>query len=149
MNIIGYGNALEEDIIKFEKEIKFKLPDDYKNFLLAFNGGVPKDKYSYFELDEVEECIGLQALYGLNVDTDLDLKEWFEEYEEDLLDDCIIIGHGLGFGFVVLVNSPEASGIYFWDHSFELDCTSEDANVYKISDSFNDFINSLKTPEDK
>ena len=44
MNIVGYGNALGEDIIKFEKEIGFRLPDDYKNFLLTYNGGVPEDK---------------------------------------------------------------------------------------------------------
>ena len=149
MNIVGYGKTLEEDIVKFEKEIKFRLPDDYRNFLLTFNGGVPKDKYSYFKLNGVEECIGLQVLYGLNVDVDLDLKEWFDEYNGDLLDDSIIIGHGLGFGFIVLINSPDVSGIYFWDHTFELDCTSEDENVYKISDSFSDFINALKKPEEK
>ena len=139
MKIKGYGNVKEE-------EIGFTLPNDYKEFLINFNGGVPEVKYSTFKLNELEENIGLQVLYGLNLEENLDLREWYEEYEDDLLDDCLIIGHGIGFGFIVLVNSPEISGVYFWDNSFELENSSEDENIYKISDTFKEFIQELKSP---
>ena len=144
MKIKGYGNVEEEEIFKLEEEIGFILPNDYKEFLINFNGGVPEVKYSTFKLNELEENIGLQVLYGLNLEENLDLREWYEEYEEDLLDDCLIIGHGIGFGFIVLVNSPEVSGVYFWDNSFELENSSEDENIYKISDTFREFIEELK-----
>ena len=87
-------------------------------------------------------------LYEIREDLEenLDLREWYEEYEDDFLDDCLIIGHGIGFGFIVLVNSPEVSGVYFWDNSFELDNSSEDENIYKISDTFRQFIDELKIP---
>lgn len=146
MKIKGYGNVEEEEIFKLEEEIGFTLPNDYKEFLINFNGGVPEVKYSTFKLNELEENIGLQVLYGLNLEENLDLREWYEEYEDDLLDDCLIIGHGIGFGFIVLVNSPEISGVYFWDNSFELENSSEDENIYKISDTFKEFIQELKSP---
>lgn len=146
MKIKGYGNVKEVEILKLEEEIGFTLPDDYKEFLINFNGGVPEVMYSTFTLNELEENIGLQVLYGLDLEKGLDLREWYEEYEDDLLDDCLIIGHGIGFGFIVLVNSPEVSGVYFWDNSFELDNSSEDENVYKISDTFRQFIDELKIP---
>lgn len=146
MNIKGYGNVKEEEFFKLEDEIGFTLPNDYKEFLINFNGGVPEVKYSTFTLSELEENIGLQVLYGLDLEENLDLREWYEEYEDDLLDDCLIIGHGIGFGFIVLVNSPEVSGVYFWDNSFELENSSEDENIYKISDTFREFIEELKSP---
>lgn len=146
MNIKGYGNIKKEEIMEFECEIGFTLPDDYKEFLQNFNGGIPEIKYSTFKLDDLEENIGLQVLYGLNLNENLDLREWFLEYEDDMLDGCIIIGHGIGFGFVVLINNTENSGVYFWDHSFELDNSSEEENVYKISDTFKEFIENLKAP---
>lgn len=149
MKIKGYRNVKnvkEEEILKFEDEIGFTLPNDYKEFLINYNGGVPEVKYSTFTLNELQENIGLQVLYGLDLEENLDLREWYEEYEDDLLDDCLIIGHGIGFGFIVLVNSPEVYGVYFWDNSFELENSSEDENIYKISDTFRQFIDELKIP---
>lgn len=146
MKIKGYGSINQEEVLNFESEIGFVLPDDYREFLIKYNGGIPEIKYSTFTIDELKEDIGLQVLYGLNLEENLDLREWHEEYGDDLLDDCLIIGHGLGFGFIVLVNSPEASGIYFWDNAFELENSSEDENIYKISDTFREFIEKIKSP---
>ena len=145
MKIKGYGKIDKDEVYKFETEIGFELPDDYKEFLIESNGGIPEIKYSTFTIDELKEDIGLQVLYGLNLDENLDLREWNEEYEDDLLDDCLIIGHGLGFGFIVLINSPEASGIYFWDNCFELENSSEEENIYKISDTFEKFLKNIKS----
>lgn len=144
MKIIGYGKLNEEELIKFQNEISFELPDDYKNFLINFNGGVPEERYSTFMVDSINQEIGLQVLYGLNLEDGLDLREWYDEYQDDLLPNCIMIGHGLGFGFIILMNSPEKSGVYFWDNSFELDESSEDENVYKISDTFKKFLDKVK-----
>lgn len=144
MKIIGYGKLNEEDLIKFQNEINFELPDDYKNFLINFNGGVPEERYSTFMVDSINQEIGLQVLYGLNLEDGLDLREWYDEYQDDLLPNCIMIGHGLGFGFIILMNSPEKSGVYFWDNTFELGESSEDENVYKISDTFKKFLDKVK-----
>ncbi len=39
-NFSGYPGTREEEIIKLEKEIKYKLPDDLKEFLQISNGAV-------------------------------------------------------------------------------------------------------------
>ena len=75
MKIKGYGNVKEEEIFKLEDEIGFTLPNDYKEFLINFNGGVPEVKYSTFKLNELEENIGLQVLYGLDLEENLNLIE--------------------------------------------------------------------------
>lgn len=144
MKIIGYGKLKEEELIKFQNEINFKLPDDYKEFLINFNGGVPEERYSTFLVDSIKQEIGLQVLYGLNLEDGLDLREWYDEYQDDLLPNCIMIGHGIGFGFIILMNSQEKSGVYFWDNTFELDESSECENVYKISDTFKNFLDIVK-----
>ena len=76
MKIKGYGNVKEEEILKLEDEIGFTLPNDYKEFLINFNGGVPEVKYSTFTLNELEENIGLQVLYGLDLEENLDKRIW-------------------------------------------------------------------------
>ncbi len=63
MDMNGYGKLKDEDIIKFEEIISFKLPKDYRLFLQEFNGGVPIIKYTTFTLDCVKEEIGLQSLF--------------------------------------------------------------------------------------
>lgn len=146
MLIKGYGNVNEEKVLQLEEKIGFILPSDYKEFLIKYNGGVPEIKYSTFTLSSLQIDIGLQVLYGLDIEEDLDLRTWYEEYKEDLLDDCLIIGHGLGLGFIVLVNSPEVTGVYFWDNTFELETSSEEENIYKISDTFTEFIHNIKSP---
>ncbi len=39
MKIDGFGKTTKKEIFKFEEEIGFKLPNDYKEFLINFNGG--------------------------------------------------------------------------------------------------------------
>lgn len=147
MNIKGYGKVQNEDILKFEQEIGFELPKDYKSFLCECNGGTPEVKYSTFKIEDIQEEVGLQVLYGLELDNDLDLRGWYDEYKDELFENSIIIGHGLGFGLIVLLNSPEVSGIYFWDDTFEFDCSTDDENTYKICNTFKEFLDTLIIPE--
>lgn len=144
MDIIGYGTLKDEDIIILEELISFKLPDDYKLFLLEHNGGVPIVEYSTFTLDGIEEEIGLQSLYGLNLGRSLNLIGWYKEYKNDLLDNSIIIGHGLGVGLIVLVCSSDLTGVYLWDNTMEFEATTEENNIYKIAETFSMFIENLK-----
>ena len=49
-------------------------------------------------------------------------------------------------GFIILVNIPKVSVVYFGDNTFELENSYEDENVYKISDTFKEFIEEIKSP---
>lgn len=142
MMIIGYGNITEDMINDYEKHIGFDLPDDYKYFLMQYNGGKIKDGVIF--VGEIEEKIPLHVLYGLNVEKGLDLQKWNDEYQDDLLPNSIIIGHDYGGEFIVLINDPEKKGIYFWDHMFSFEQSNEEHNTYFIANSFQEFINELK-----
>ncbi len=147
MNIVSFGKATKQMIDDFEKHIGFTLMDDYKLFLSTYNGGTPKLRYSTFWVEELSENIPLDVLFGLVDDVEFDLRDWNDEYQDDLLQNAIIIGRDPGAGFIVLINDIEDSGVYYWDHSLNFDKSDEDNNVYLISDSFQSFIVGLKTTE--
>ncbi|WP_058487072.1 SMI1/KNR4 family protein [Defluviitalea phaphyphila] len=145
MDFIGYGKATMQMIDEFEQYVGFSLPNDYKRFLLEYNGGKPKERYYTFFVQELNENIPFDVLYGLNTAIkQVDLKMWYDEYKEDLLENCIIIGSDSGTGLIILINEDEDEGIYYWDHSWYFEQSNEENNVYKISDSFQEFFNDLE-----
>lgn len=146
MSIIGFGMATEETVRNFEQHIGFSLPDDYKQFLIEYNGGTPQVRYSTFTVEALSEIIPLDVLYGLGIDSEMDLQDWNDEYRSDLLSNSIIIGRDPGTGMVVLINDAEIKGVFYWDHSLFFNQSNEEENVYKIYDSFQEFINQLKKP---
>lgn len=148
MNINSFGGTSIEVVNNFENSIGFLLPEDYKNFLLEYNGGTAKIRYSTFKAEGLNENIPLDVLYGIGVEKkQLDLQIINEEYIDDMLPNCIIIGDDPGSGMIVLINNEELKGVYYWDHSFYFKQSREEGNIYKIADSFIDFIQGLKNPQ--
>lgn len=141
MTIKGYGKATREIIKEYEQYIGFDLPNDYISFLVDFNGGTIKD--GAFYVSEINEKIPLHVLYGLNVDIELDLKKWNDEYMDDILPNSLIIGYDYGGEFIVLINGPELKGVYYWDHMFYFEQSKEESNTYFIANSFADFLDML------
>ncbi|WP_210367046.1 SMI1/KNR4 family protein [Bacillus sp. REN3] len=146
MNLDAFGRATEESIEELEELIGFPLPDEYKKFLSEYNGGTSKVRYSKFFVEELNQEIPLDVLYGIDVKRTFDLSVCFEEFEEDLLPNSLIIGDDPGSGLIVLITDAENYGVYYWDHSFYFPQSSEEENTYKIADSFKDFINGLNNP---
>lgn len=148
MNINSFGGASLETINNFEKSIGFLLPNDYKQFLMKYNGGTARIRYSTFKVKELNENIPLDVLYGIGIEKkQLDLQEVNDEYIDDILANCIIIGDDPGAGMIVLINDDDFQGIYYWDHSFYFSQSSDEKNIYKIADSFKDFIDGLNDPQ--
>lgn len=148
MNINSFGGASLEAIKNFEKSIGFSLPEDYKQFLIEYNGGTARVRYSTFKVEELNENIPLDVLYGLGVEKkQLDLQKVNDEYIDDMLPNCIIIGDDPGAGMIVLINDDDYEGVYYWDHSFHFAQSSEEENIYKVADSFKAFIDGLKNPQ--
>lgn len=148
MNINSFGGTSIEVVNKFENSIGFLLPEDYKNFLIEYNGGTAKIRYSTFKAEGISENIPLDVLYGIGVEKkQLDLQRVNEEYIDDVLPNCIIIGDDPGAGMIVLINDEDFKGVYYWDHTFYFEQSSEEENIYKIADSFKHFIQGLKNPQ--
>jgi hypothetical protein len=144
MNIKPYGKVTGEAIKEFEKLIKFSLPQDYQQFLMEYNGG---SALGIFHVNTLHEDIFLHVLFGLMRNEELDLKSWFLEYKDDLMPYTVIVGGDMGAGLIVLLNSPQKQGVYYWDHSYYFNKSSDNRNIYKIANSFQEFIYNLKAPE--
>ncbi|HJA39947.1 MAG TPA: SMI1/KNR4 family protein [Firmicutes bacterium] len=142
--IRGFGKTSILDIKEIEEDLKIALPKDYTEFLLENNGGVIDNDIVCFKVKGIDEPIALDVLYGINLKSGLNIKEWYNEFEEDLLEEMIIIGHALGSGLILLINQEDWKGIYFWDNTLDFESSSEEDCLYKISDSFSEFIDQLQ-----
>ncbi|MBQ7233381.1 MAG: SMI1/KNR4 family protein [Bacillales bacterium] len=142
--IRGFGKTSILDIKEIEEGLKIALPKDYTEFLLENNGGVIDNDIVCFKVKGIDEPIALDVLYGINLKSGLNIKEWYNEFEEDLLEEMIIIGHALGSGLILLINQEDWKGIYFWDNTLDFESSSEEDCLYKISDSFSEFIDQLQ-----
>ncbi|MBC1645632.1 SMI1/KNR4 family protein [Listeria welshimeri] len=141
--ISSFGSLSVKEIEEIEKELKITFPKDYRNFLEICNGGIPKQNYLTLTIPEIGEEIVLGALLGKNDNKNFDLLSWNHEYSEDMIDSTIIIGTEYNSGLMILINQEEESGIYFWDNAYVFDNSSDEENVYKLCNSFTEFMDDL------
>lgn len=149
MKIKGFGKLTEKEVVEFEEYLGFELPQDYREFLKEYNGGIPDDNKNCFYIKDLEEETMLDVLYGINIEKSFDLKEWNDEYRCDLLTKMLIIGSDPGGMMIIISNNKEDIGIYLWDHAHEYEQSTEESNSYKIADSFQEFIDNLKEYEEE
>jgi hypothetical protein len=78
--INSFGKASVDQIALFESTIGVLLPNDYRDFLLKNNGGVLVD--CMIRPAGLNEDVLLDVMFGLQLDENLDLQFWLEEYSE-------------------------------------------------------------------
>lgn len=141
IEIKPFGKITKEDIREIEELFDVVLPNDYKKFLLKYNGGAVKlNEFNKLFLDDANETVSIDVLYGIHTDKKAsDIEYWTNEYAEDLLEKTIIIGDSIQHGFIVLVCDGSNNGIYYYDDSYYFDSSNEENNVYFIADSFEEF----------
>ena len=142
MNITSFGKPLASDIETFEKHIGFSLPADYKEFLIENNGGSVRN--CSFVVSDLLKVIDLHVLYGITPEKNNNLYTWHDEYSSDLFENSVIIGSDLGGGLIVICNSEDTPGVYYWDHTYNFEQSDDDNNVYRISNDFTAFVNALQ-----
>ncbi len=141
----------EKDIVKFEQQIGASLPNDYKSFLLNFNGGKP-EHYIFPETDKLYS-LAIDKLYGLNTENKTSNLYWnydiLNGYQR-IMDQFIPIGSAInGDQFVLGISGDFTGKVYLWDHNQEIpyDEFVENKlpeNMYKLTDSFDEFMNKLE-----
>lgn len=146
MNINSFGGAKSEAVENLEKYIGFRLPEDYKQFLLNYNGGTSKVRYSTFKAEGLDSNIPLDVLYGVDVGKKhFDLRYINEAYSDEILPNSIIIGDEPGGGFFVLI---DFEGVYYWDSPQYFEQSDEENNLYKVADSFEEFLRGISDGEE-
>lgn len=145
MSIKKFGNADKNNILLFEQKYNLKLPNDYINFLFNFNGGdVNPDKNSEVYVRFLRQNINVDVLFGINTkNPELGIELWMNDYKREIPDDTIIIGASYQHGLIVMLCSGDDAGIYYWDHTYEYECSNNDNNTFFIADTFTDFAKNL------
>ncbi|MBC2181236.1 SMI1/KNR4 family protein [Listeria booriae] len=142
--INGFGILSMQEITRLEKDLYLNFPEDYKQFLMNKNGGVPEENYLSMVIPSNGEEIVLGALLGINEIDNFDLENGHKEYGDELMESSLIIGTEYGSGLFVLICEGDQEGVYFWDNGQELEGSSDEENVYKLTNSFDSFISGLK-----
>lgn len=136
------------EIKEFEDFIEAKLPKDYIEHLLKYNGGrSEEDCYPFIELPALDDTIGdIHYFYALYEGDLSNLKKKYDVFKGRVPNEMIsIASDACGNQICLGIREPYYGKVYIWDH--ELEAADGEPirydNIYLIANSFTDFINKL------
>lgn len=146
----SYSQITVKEITQFELKNNLKLPDEYKNFLLAYNGGDTKPQtYIEVAVEGVDEAIWffIDRFYGLLHDEGVtwtkslqEINDTFRIEFEDWPENMLIIGSLYDGHHHILIDvlGQTKGAIYI--------LSNELANEIplKLADSFEIFLSKIK-----
>ena len=145
-----FGPISERFINALEQGWQIKLPKNYKNFLMDINGGRPKNKL--FTLKDKSNSSLIAGIFGISDEEDYNILTRYPIMLGDRIpsNTLPIADDQCGNLILLSVKGPDYGKVYFWDHEMEADegQTPDYSNLTLIADSFEEFINSLKSEEE-
>lgn len=137
-----YGNLSYEKLVEFEEQLNVTLPEDYRNYLIQYNGGLPKTNHFCIKSEGGDSRI--HHVYGLNVGPDFQrLDLMFKIYTGRVSKSVLPIADD-PFGNLICIgiNNDIYGKIYFWDHEKEHNY-NDTQQMEELSTSFTDFLLTL------
>lgn len=144
------------DLKRLEESLGLVLPEDYKEFLLGFNGGVPVESYVDFEANSLkvpgEE---VKRFYGVGVKPTNDIEHKCRTIGGYIPEGFIYIAntHGGNF-FLISLRNENYGHVFYKDHEIE-DVEDYDPmsgrlpdSIIEVAPSFGDFLEMLYESED-
>lgn len=139
MKIVSSNDKItNKEIINFERDFNINFPDDYKNFLLKFNGGEPYFK-TFLTNDKCEYDI--MYFYSLSQIQNT-MKYEPELIPNGLIPIAIIDG---GYFLFISTNKTGFGKIFFGDTNIYSE--SEEDDLLYMANNFTRFLESLYDPE--
>ncbi|MBC1898549.1 SMI1/KNR4 family protein [Listeria booriae] len=125
----------------FEQRYNLKLAEDYKKFLLDFNGGYADP--NVFKISEEQGESALNTLYGLGIDDEYDeLASVYESLDGIIPSDFISIADDSGGNQICLgVDDDYFGKVFVWIHDMEIEEDMD--NMFLLADNFKLFLNNL------
>jgi hypothetical protein len=150
-------NTSIEAIQNIETMLGLIFPIDYKEHILRFNGGRPSlDVFDFVEgeFENSSDVNWFLAIYDGEHDNFVDYIIDVKLVEKRLPHHMIPIAHdSLGNLICLSCGNEDYGKVYFWDHEDEVDYSISDdsdySNLYFISNSFTEFLNSLYADDDE
>ncbi|MDQ3234081.1 MAG: SMI1/KNR4 family protein [Pseudobdellovibrionaceae bacterium] len=146
----------QSDIKNLENLIGFRLPEDYKNFLLELNGGFSENMLLFPLVNKKGKPIrgSIEMFYGIDDESDVGLKYQFDLYhrqQKRMPTGLIPIGQDAGSNKICLLLSDIGYGkVFFWDHNDEVDFDEDEDEAFEpmrntmlAAESFTEFLSKL------
>lgn len=140
-------NILDWQVSDLEKVISCNLPEDYREFLITYNGGQPNPNVIDIS-DSDFICTDVQIIFGIEREIKTSTLEYNLSfmYEIDGISDFIAnkkllpiaCDSGGNLYFLYIVNSEIAKVIY-------CDMQNYEYVFYDVAESFTDFLNKLRS----
>ena len=140
------NNPTMDEINFFCKKNKIDLSDDYKNFLVKFNGGTP-DK-SIFRIADFECVLNSLLMLASAAGIYYSIENYMENYKLRIPSVTVPIGYSPGGDlFLMKTSEPDFGVIYYWRHDLEAEFDGRKywGNVEKIASNFSAFLDGLES----
>jgi hypothetical protein len=135
-----------------EEELGVTFPDDYRAFLLAVNGGVPRPhEFKMAKPGRPGEQIGIDFLYGVAARRRNDDLRYEQEQivgrTDSLPKGFVVIGYdGGGAPYFISTTGKKAGGVYFFDPDGFLD-PGGSPRLYLAARNFTDLLERMAAGE--
>lgn len=144
----------EDDLISLEDKLGKKLPNDFQNFLLTYNGGSPVE--CEFDFDQNKSGLSggiVNYFFGLKRKSDILNK--LENLPHVVPKEMIPIGESPGGNLFLLSIYPNTYGnVFYKNHEIEDSFEFNDSNknlpesMLLVANSFSDFLEKLYDPDE-
>lgn len=143
----------KETLVFFEKKLEANLPKSYREFLLTYNGGCPEPCYFLVSGWERFPASFVMEFDGFTDEQQYGLIERTDALQDRIPTGFIPIGDDPAANAILLSLHPSTYGkIYLFDHENEpeegLENLADYPNIYWLADSFEAFLDNLKTKEE-
>jgi hypothetical protein len=141
--------SIDQSVIdEYESRTGVSLPDDYRKFLLLYNGGIPAPQQA--AIPKSKHSVLVDYLYGiLPKRSRCDLEYEANRMSEHLPTGFIVIGHDPGGNAYLLATKGKDRGhVYFWDKR-GLPSKNESGNTFWLAESITSLLNSLYEAENE
>ncbi len=147
--------ALSTELLAFERSAGASLPDDYRRFLFACNGGFVGGQL-WFEgptPDGRSADAGVHHIGGFRSESYLSLTGARDTYGARIPQPLMwIMDDPFGNAICLGLSGPQRGHVFFWDHEAEPDPETWDGrletagNLQLLALSFTDFVAGLREP---
>lgn len=134
-------------VSRVEHVLGCTFPGEYRDFLLAHNGGRPEEGVFPISTPQHDHHGLLDNFLCIKARDPYDLLTWVRDYRGRLPRNLLPVAVDQAGNLICLsVAGSDTGGVYFWDHEMEASQgkTPSYDNVYPVADSFQAFLDSLR-----
>lgn len=136
-----------DEVKELESLIGCQLPNEYKQFMLQYNGGRPKLSGFRFSLNQNDWSVAMVAWFLAFYDGEYEnITDFYHTFRVRIPSMMLAIARDPGGSLILLGLEGENKGkVFFWLQELEGDDGEEPSydNVAFVANSFNEFLNSL------